>query len=52
MKIKFKKGDMNSLLKRLSLNKFNNFNDKTNFLMEEQEIFESISEISDLYPNA
>ena len=52
VKIKFKKGDMNSLLKRLSLNKFNNFNDKANFLMEEQEIFESISEISDLYPNA
>ena len=52
VKIKFKKGQMNSLLKRHTLNRLNNFNDKTYFEKVEKEIIESVSNPSDIYPNA
>ena len=52
VKIKFDKGNMNSLLKKNAFNRLNNFNDKIKFQKEEEKIFDSVSKISDLYPNA
>ena len=51
VKIKFKKGNMDDLLRRFALNKFNNFNNLSKLNTEEQKIFDSVSEINDLYPN-
>ena len=42
---------MDDLLRRFALNKFNNFNNLSKLNTEEQKIFDSVSEINDLYPN-
>ena len=52
VKMKLMKGNMNDLLKKCALNRINNFDKKAELYKNEQKILESVSKISDIYPNA
>ena len=52
VKTKLKKGNMDKLLERFAFNRLNNFNNKAEFRKNEEAILNSVSKISEIYPNA
>ena len=49
---KLLKGNINELVKELTFNRINNFNNKNKCRLEDEKIIDSVTGIKDIYPNA
>ena len=49
---KLLKGNINELVKELTFNRINNFNNKNKCRLEDEKIIDSATGIKDIYPNA